>query len=144
MKRTVLHRIISIGISRVWKFRNCVFFFFLNCWLYPCPFKFYFLCQCVWLHVCMCTVCVCGSGTCRGQKRVLEPLELELHTDVCKVPHGCWRLNLGLLKEQPVLLTIQPELSSLSQLLLRSILLWSLGWPRIKNTSTSAFWVLGL
>lgn len=92
MKRTVLHRIISIGISRVWKFRNRVFFFFLIADCIPVLFIF-----CVSVCGCMyvCAQCVCVSGTCRGQKRVLEPLELELHTDVCKVPHGCWRLNLG-------------------------------------------------
>jgi hypothetical protein len=31
-------------------------------------------------------------------------------TDSCELPCGCWELNLGLLEEQPVHLTIEPSL----------------------------------
>ena len=45
-------------------------------------------------------------GTQGGQKKALGPLELELHTDSCELPHGYWELNPGPLGEQPVLLTV--------------------------------------
>jgi hypothetical protein len=54
-------------------------------------------------HICLCMLHVCG-----GQKRVLNPLELEL--DSCELPCGCCKLNLGPLEEQPVLLTAEPSL----------------------------------
>ena len=50
---------------------------------------------------------VCAN-ICLGQKRVLNPLELEL--DSCELPCGCCKLNLGPLEEQPVLLTAEPSL----------------------------------
>jgi hypothetical protein len=50
-------------------------------------------------------------GACRGQKRVWDPLEVELQVAVS------WESNLGPEEEQPVLLTIEPSL----QLLLHSI-----------------------
>ena len=31
-------------------------------------------------------------------------------TNSCELPCGCWDLNLGLLEEQPVLLTAEPSL----------------------------------
>lgn len=40
----------------------------------------------------------------RGQKRVLNPLELEVH--VCELPCGCLELSLGPLEEQPVCLSM--------------------------------------
>ena len=40
--------------------------------------------------------------------RVSDPLELG--TDSCELPCGCWELNLGLLKEQPGLLTTESSL----------------------------------
>ena len=42
------------------------------------------------LDVCLCNLCMSGM------------------TDGCKLPHGCWELNLGPLEEQPVLLMIIP------------------------------------
>ena len=44
--------------------------------------------------------------------RVLDPLELELQTVMsCHVGVGAmWELNLGSLKEQPILLTSEPSL----------------------------------
>jgi len=32
--------------------------------------------------------------------------------DSCELPCGCWDLNLGLLEEQPALLTAEPSLQS--------------------------------
>jgi hypothetical protein len=42
--------------------------------------KFFFKYMYVFLHICLCTMCVCSTG--EGQKRVLDPLELELQTVV--------------------------------------------------------------
>jgi hypothetical protein len=39
------------------------------------------------------------------QKRACDPT-----TDGCEPPCGCWELNSGSLKEQPVLLTTEPSL----------------------------------
>lgn len=50
------------------------------------------------------------SGTCRGQKRALDPLELEL-LGGCEPAYGCWDPNPDSLKEKPVLFncwTISP------------------------------------
>lgn len=45
-------------------------------------------------HVCMCTRCMPGvGGAYRSQKRVLDPLELQLQTG--KLSCGCWESNLG-------------------------------------------------
>ena len=33
-----------------------------------------------------------------------------LIVDDCKLPCGCWKLNWGPLKEQPILLTAEPSL----------------------------------
>jgi hypothetical protein len=40
-----------------------------------------------------------------GQKRALD-----LTTDGCELPCGCWELNPGPLEEQPVLLSSEPSL----------------------------------
>ena len=53
-----------------------------------------------YLDVCLRMKCL--SGACGGQKRVLDPQTGNM--DDCKLPHGCWRLNLSPLEEQPVLL----------------------------------------
>lgn len=51
-------------------------------------------------------------GACRGQKSTPGPLELELQmTESHHV--GAWELNLGLLQEQQVLLTSEPQLQPL-------------------------------
>lgn len=44
----------------------------------PSQLQFFknFMCMHVCLHLCMCTMCM--LGTCRGQKRPLDPLDLEL------------------------------------------------------------------
>ena len=39
---------------------------------------------------------------------------LDLITDGCEPPCGCWELNSRLLEEQPVLLTTEPCLQSIS------------------------------
>lgn len=60
------------------------------------PFSFFFTLNfilCAWalcLHVCLCTLCM--PNVHRGQKRLLNPLELEL-TDGCQLSCGCWELN---------------------------------------------------
>lgn len=61
-----------------------------------------FLFMCV-LTACMCTTCI--PGACECQKRVSDPLGLELQP-LC----GPWELTLGPLEEQPVLLTVEPSL----------------------------------
>lgn len=54
---------------------------------------------------------VCSAH--KGQKRLLDSLELELHTEGCKPPCWCWELDLGPLQKQEVFLTvalfIQPQ-----------------------------------
>lgn len=45
------------------------------------------------LHMCLYTMCV--PGALRGQKKMLDPLELELQEHLC----GCWELNPGFLEE---------------------------------------------
>jgi hypothetical protein len=42
-------------------------------------------------------------GAHKGQKRALDPLELELYSS--ELACGCWESNPGLMEEQPVLLT---------------------------------------
>lgn len=44
------------------------------------------------------------------------------NTDRCELPHGCWRLNLGPLEEQPVLLIAElyPQPVFLSSFVLES------------------------
>ena len=41
----------------------------------------------------MCSVCV--RGTLGDQKRLLDPLEGTRVLDKCKLPCGCWALNLS-------------------------------------------------
>lgn len=53
----------------------------------------------VYMYVCS----SCVSGACRSQKNVSDPLELEL-TDGYESLCGYWKLNIGSLQEQPVLL----------------------------------------
>ena len=64
-----------------------VFFFPEILFLILKYYWFVFMCISVFLHVCLCTMCV--PGACRGQKAALGPLGLELHTDVsCSVGPG--------------------------------------------------------
>lgn len=49
------------------------------------------------------------------QRNAWDPI-----TDGCELLHGCWELNSGLLKEQSVLLTIEPSLQPPSSPLLFS------------------------
>lgn len=49
----------------------------------------------VCLHVCICTTCV---SVCEGQKRMLDRLNLELHTDSGDLPCQCWEPSLYLCK----------------------------------------------
>lgn len=60
------------------------------------------------VSVSVCRVCVCGGATNRGQKRVLDPQELEV-VDMSLLM-WCWGLNLGPLEERCVLLTNKPSL----------------------------------
>ena len=48
-----------------------------------------------------------ACSACRVQRRVLDILDLELYIDGYE-PCGYWKLNLGLLKEQEILLTMEP------------------------------------
>lgn len=59
-------------------------------------------------HACLYTALI--PGACRGQKRVLNPLGLELLVivncqQVLGIKLGSWESNLGPVKDQPVLLT---------------------------------------
>jgi hypothetical protein len=76
-----------------------------------CLFCFVVVCVCVCACVCVC-VCVCVYTypfTYRGQRRVLDPLELESKASVnCLMRF--WELNSGPLQKQPVFLTIKPFL----------------------------------
>lgn len=55
------------------------------------------------LHACLCTICM--PGACGGRKTASVPLGLKLQTAVSHT----WvlKLNLGLLEEQPLLLTTE-------------------------------------
>lgn len=59
--------------------------------------------------------CVCDkySSALEGQKRALDPLELELQAAV-NHKHRCWELNSGPLQEQQLLLTTGPVSSPAS------------------------------
>jgi hypothetical protein len=64
------------------------------------------------------TMYMCDAG--RGQKRLSDPLELEIK-DGCELPCGCWELKLGPPQEQQVLLTYSavspaPRFSLLSKM----------------------------
>lgn len=48
-------------------------------------------------------------GSHRRQKRMLDPLEIELQI-LCESPCGGWKSNLGPLQEQKVLLNTKPTL----------------------------------
>lgn len=62
-----------------------------------------FACMCVPVH------CVCLVPT--NTRRLLETLELELHS--CESPHSCWNSsNAAPPEEQSVLTTTEPPLSS--------------------------------
>lgn len=55
--------------------------------------------------------CIWNHNVCWGQKRVFDPLELQLHG--CQLPCGCWELNLDLLQEQQVLFTTEQLFNNL-------------------------------
>lgn len=59
--------------------------------------------------MCVCATHVCSA--CGGQKRALDPLELELGG--CKLSCVCWQLNPDPLEKQFVLLTTETSLQSL-------------------------------
>lgn len=56
---------------------------------------------------------MCLFSACGGQKRMLDPRELELWT----VASGCWELNTILVEQKPVLLTAMPSFQPLIFLL---------------------------
>lgn len=64
--------------------------------------------------------CVCDkySSALEGQKRALDPLELELQAAV-NHKHRCWELNSGPLQEQQLLLTTGPVLQPLPTIFLK-------------------------
>lgn len=62
-----------------------------------------------YLLVCLCATCMPGADG--GQKRVLDPLGLEL-ADAADQSYEGWELNSGPLEEQQVFLTIEPLLYS--------------------------------
>ena len=66
-------------------------------------------CVCVCLHACLCTMYAPGAH--RVQKEGVRSPGTGI-TDGCEPPHGCWKLNLGPLEEQPVFLTSEPSLQS--------------------------------
>lgn len=65
-------------------------------------------------YLCDYLVCICTRyvpGTFGGQKRALDPLELELQKTVCdSTKHGCWEVSLYSLQKHPVFLTAEPSL----------------------------------
>ena len=50
--------------------------------------------------------------------RTHQKSALDLITDGCEPPCGCWELNSGLLEEEPLLLTSEPSLQPLVLVLL--------------------------
>lgn len=65
-------------------------------------FSMYGYFACVYVYV------LYPCNACRVQKKVLEPLELEIH--VVMSHHVCWDLRLVLVEEQAMLLTAGPSL----------------------------------
>lgn len=61
---------------------------------------------------------MCVSGERGGQKRAVEPLELDLQMVVRYC--GCWGLNPGLWGEQPTLSTAEPSLQPLNGIFSRT------------------------
>lgn len=59
----------------------------------------------VMIHVCLCAMCVPGAH--RGWKKVSEPLDDD------EMPCGSLEMNLDPLKEQLLLLTVEPSLQTL-------------------------------
>jgi hypothetical protein len=84
--------------------------------------------------LCMWVFCPCITCVSERQKKVLDPLKLELH--VCELPCGCWELNLDPLEEQPVFLTTEPTLWPLFDFL-SWILLSFPGWIWTLHPSVS-------
>lgn len=78
-------------------FQPCIFWVTLSLFY---PFNL-----CIWifcLHVCLITKCVqCQK---RPEEDIVSPPTKV--ADGCEPPFGCWELNMGLLKEQPVFLII--------------------------------------
>ena len=65
-----------------------------------------------WVFVCAPHAC----STNRSQKRAFDALELEV-TDSYELPSGCWNLNPCPLKEQPTVLTFEPSLQPVPDVL---------------------------
>lgn len=78
-------------------------------YLYLFVFKFVCVFIYVWVfcrRVYLCTTCIPGAS--KSQKRVSEPLGLELQS--YELSCGCWKLNPSPMEEQPVLLATKPSL----------------------------------
>ena len=71
-----------------------------KCNAFASVFPFAFLCLGV-LYTCMYMYHVGAGYPQRGQNRVSDPIELELHTDICKLLHGRWEQNLGVMSPPP-------------------------------------------
>lgn len=73
----------------------------------------------VFLYVCVyAQVCVCASCTCKYPRRPEEGAgSSRVRTARC----GCWDLSLGQLREQLVLLVVEPAFQPFSNLLLRIV-----------------------
>lgn len=69
------------------------------------------------MYECVACMGVSTAGASGGQKWVLDPLKLKLHTCSCEQSCGYWELNSGPLQEQQVFLTTNPSLQSLFILL---------------------------
>jgi len=70
---------------------------------------FYFMCTGICLHVCLCTTCMPSSP------RKPEDTNGSSGSGVassCEPLHPRWKLNMGLLGDQPVLLTVKSLFSS--------------------------------
>jgi hypothetical protein len=66
--------------------------------------------------VCVC-VCVCEfMGTACGKEPIKARIDVRIPgntvTDGCEALGGCWKLNLGPLQEQQVILVMEPSLQS--------------------------------
>lgn len=66
-----------------------------------------YVCVYACLHEHTCTMCV--PSTLRSQKRVLDPLGLELQ--VAMIHHECWEPNLSTLQGQQVFLATEQSIS---------------------------------
>jgi hypothetical protein len=73
-----------------------------------------------------------------GIRKVIMSLGTGVTND-CELPCGCWEATLGSLSQQPVLLTAEPSLSSLTSDVKpdqEAEGLSSPGWPQLRRLQT--------